>query len=506
MTKPQLRILLVIASIIVVAAAVRFPSLRTSPPAYTDEAFYLNVAWEMAHGRATVSGISQWTFLSPFSTSPPLYHFVLIPLLLLFGKSLFVARVLTASIGVLTAASLTYIGFVIFRSKLAGMVMGLAYATIPIIVVNNRWAFPQNLAGFCLLWAAFFLWQYRSTGRRAYEIAGCLIAGAALTTTYWCWGFVGAIFFIYRGLEKKRAWQAIGTILALPISIIAIRALTVPAAFWADISSFGLTWHFVSNSTPLWSKFFNGSGQYFTRDPLLFLAIIGMLVVRPNKLRIFLLSVFFFSAIVLLTNRTTFSGWFYSGLTFTPLVLLGLGAGVVTIKQQAGNHWRKVAGVIVTSIVLYSSIQFWGIIYSIHRHTLATLATQDIPFITREDDKDIEQIANFINTRLDPDDFVIAPNTINWQLHARSVEAIWTACYEHQQEFRQLFINRFPAPIGIHNATYLVDDTLFGGDVGICEDWRTEILDTALIEHWPKVLSTGRYQVYQNPNPISTPK
>lgn len=496
------RVTLVIglAIIVIIATAVRFFSLRMSPPWYTDEAFYLNVAWELIHGHAQVSGISQWTFISAFSPVPPLFHFMVGSLLLIFGKSLFVARMLTASIGVITAGSLAYIGYSMFRSKLAGLVMGLAYATIPIIVVNNRWAHPQNLAGLLLLWAVYFFWRFIQSKRRAYEFAGCLVAGAAFMTSYWCWGFLVAVFIVYRGLERRRAWQAAGMILAVPLGMLIIRGLIVPVAFWTDLTLFGLNFYTVNNSAPLWLEFLVGTGQYFTRDPLFFLAIIGMLFIRPYRLRIFLLSFFFFSSFVLLTKRSSFAAWFYSGLTFTPLVLLGLGAGIQTIQQQFGKYQRKLVAIVTIAVCLYSATQVWGIFYALSRNSLATLATQRILFIIRQDEDQIEQITNYINSHTTKADFVIAPNALNWQFQARSAEAMWVACYEHQQEFGPLFDDRFPWPMGAHNAAFLVDDILFGGDAGICQEQRHEIIDTVSTERWPMVFSTNRFQVYQNPN------
>lgn len=497
------KLLILMAGVLVVAAMVRFPGLRTSPPWYTDEGFYLNGSWNIIHGQVEVSGISRGTFLPPIFPILPLYHFVVGTLLVIFGKSLLVARILTASAGVITAVSLTYIGQALFRSKLAGAVIGFAYATIPVIVINNRWAFPQNLTGIFLLWSAFFLWQYRSTRRPAYDLAGCLLAGAAFMTSYWCWLFLGAVFFIYRGLERRRSWFAIGQILLLPIGVLVIRACLVPTAFWTDINLLGLTSYAVGGNAPVWLEFLSGCGQYFSRDPLFFVAIIGMLIVKPQRLRTFLLSVFFFSAIALLVKRTSYAAWFYSGLTFTPLLLLGLGAGITTMQQKVGKNWRRTTLICAIIVFLYCTVQVGRIFYNLNNKSLATLATQRIAFITHEDDIDTEKVTAYINSNTNAEDFVIAPNALNWQIKARTVDALWSACYQHQQDFGRLFQDRFPRPLGVHYAKYIVEDRIFVGDVGICDYGTHEILDTALAEHWPIVLSVGRFRVYQNPSPIT---
>ncbi len=68
---------ILILTIIGLGTLLRFVALGQTPAWYTDEGFYLNSAWSVAHGQLTVGGIKDWTFVSPFSTTPPLYHAVL---------------------------------------------------------------------------------------------------------------------------------------------------------------------------------------------------------------------------------------------------------------------------------------------------------------------------------------------------------------------------------------------------------------------------------------------
>lgn len=490
-------------ALLTLAVVLRLPYLATTPPWYTDEGFYLNVANEVAHGQWRTFGIEQWTAISPYAMNPPLFYILLAPLTLLFGKTLIAARVFTVLIGVATVGSLYYIGGQLFRRWWIGFISAAAYAILPEFVVNNRWIFPHGLTGLLLLWSWYQLWIYREKrGRRSLLLGtGCL--AVAMLTHFWAWWFAPfAILFI---IGKPWRWFWIGLTVAFlpPILFLVGEAIALPRAFLADLP-YTLNGSLLGpvHSAGGWKNpFIDGVQKFFSRDILFIFAVFGLVAIRRPALRWLLLLATASVTFPLLLNRPAFNHYFYPALVFTPLLLLGL-AGL--IDRLLSYRWlgRGIGMALIVGFGTYLGISTIHTVTALANTTLARSVTNQ-PFIFQPDVDQMRAVANFVNARTTPTDFVIAPNNLNWQLKAFSVEPVWVACYEHRREFSNLWDERFTRPLAIDKATYAVDDTIFPGDASLCQQFRPEVVRA--YQQWPVVFATDRFIIYKNPARPTSP-
>lgn len=197
-------------ALIALAAALRLPGIKATPPWYTDEGFYVQTSWNFIHGHWATFGLEQWTSISPFSPAPPFYYLLLGSFLTLFGKSIIVARLVSAVVGIATVWSLAHIGRQLFSSSWVGLIPAAAFAVLPEFVINTRWAFPQSLAGLLLLWAFFLLGTYRERQRLRPLILGSACLSLAMLTIFWTWWFFPVAILLLFGKPWRRFWLGIG--------------------------------------------------------------------------------------------------------------------------------------------------------------------------------------------------------------------------------------------------------------------------------------------------------
>ncbi len=493
-----------IALVVVVAAVVRFWRLPSLPAWYTDEGWYLSTGWNLVHGQWTTFGIRDWTFASPFVTTPPLGQALAGFLALLFGKSIVPFRFLTATVGVATVMSLWFIGRRVYRSPWAGLLAAAAYAFVPVIVVNNRWSFPHNLTGLLLLWSFYLLWRAHEGAARKFALFGVACAAGASLISFWVWGFVVVILGLFWRQGWRRALQ-LAALAAAPAALaLTLRAVTVPHAFFFDLGAMlsGVSIINSDHGTPIWFSLLFGFYSYFHLSVFFLLALGGLILARPRGLRLALAAAVLFTALPVLINRADYGGYFYSALSFTPLLILGIGGLVWPVDALTGLVRRYVGltiGVALAAVSIFYLVQVGNGIAS---GRLADLAGRE-EFIREAAVPQMQAVAEYLNPRLQPDDFVIAPNNLNWQLRAFTVDILWVACYQQRARFPNLWTGRFVRPMNLANARYLVDDTLFGGDAGVCREFQPAVEAQFESEHWPLVFSAGRFRVYQNPAPKS---
>lgn len=490
---------MILLLIVAIALAVRVPLIGELPAWYTDEGFYLNAAWEFVHGRAVTSGIGEWTFFSPFSTTPPLYHALLGTLAAAFGKSLIVGRLLSAFLGMATVLSIFFIAKRIFASPLTGLIASAAYAVIPEIVVNNRWGLPQNLSGLLLLWSFYLFWSFQQTGGKRYHTLGVIVMSLALLTQFWNWWFLIAVPFFFRGVSFRVIVRTMMMILLPSVVVFALRFLTAPQAFMLDFQMAlsgklvaGLELSEISVFT-----FLTGPVLFLSRDFLFFLAAAGFIFIRPKPLRSLMLVALAVTAIPVLLLRSDFLNYFYSGLLFTPLLLLGVG-GWGQLSESLKHRFRAARRAFVVGTGMYLLFLVITTTTALFRGDIGKLATSE-PFIYRADVQEMKKVVNYLNEVVQFDDFVVAPSHLNWALHARSVDIVWVACYEHRPLLPNLWDSRFTAPMSLDAARYLVEDRYFPGDAHVCGEFRYPLIQRFRTE-WSVVYKAERFIIYENPS------
>lgn len=414
--------------------------------------------------------------------------------MLLTGQSLLALRVVSAGVGVLTVVLLFLATRRLLRSPVAGLAVALAYAVLPVLVANNRWAFPQNLTGAALLASFLLLWCFRENGKLYYGTAGAALAALAALTSFWAFPFLLLVPILVgpRGLRTALGLFALAAgVSVLPL---VLRALTVPEWFLPDLRALlSLPRTALAGSVP--AATLGGFYRFATRDVVLPLAMVGLAFVRGRALRWSLLATVGILAIPLFHQRPAFEFIFYPALVFTPLLLLGLGAIVARLADSA-TRGRPMAMVLLLLIGAHLLVQGGRTVYAVSAGSLGRLASR-APFITQASVPDIRAVSGYLNQRTGPEDLVIAPNIVGWTLNANSVDAIWVACYEHRDAFPNLPLRRFLFPLGVDDAAYAVIDTEFPGDYGLCAAYLPDIMSRIRTEDWPVVRTFGRFEIRQ---------
>jgi 4-amino-4-deoxy-L-arabinose transferase-like glycosyltransferase len=214
-----------LALAVLVALALRVPDVAYVPMWDWDEGVFHDLASNLAGGRALV-------FAAGYSwlPHPPAYFIVASRLILVAGDSLYAARLLSVSYGVLTVILLYFIGREVGGGN-AGLAAASFYAMYPKAVYWDRIALPYNQ--LAVLSAALLLASllYAKTGgmRRLY-------ACAALVNLMVLTAYAGAAFLM--ALLLYVAWYRRGDFCAMAAS-----SLILPALFVAFLAvSGGLSW------------------------------------------------------------------------------------------------------------------------------------------------------------------------------------------------------------------------------------------------------------------------
>ncbi|MFC1662690.1 glycosyltransferase family 39 protein [Patescibacteria group bacterium] len=484
---------LIFIAIFIIAAALRLVYLSDTPPWYTDEGFYLNVSWEIIHGNYEIMGVGDWTFISPYFTTPPLYLYIIGLLSVVFGKTLLVTRLFSVVIGLATIFSLYVIGKKIFSPK-HGLLIAAVYALLPEFILNNRWAFPHGLAGLLVLWWIYLFWRYLQNNEQKYLLCSILLLATANLVTYWTWPlFIVMPFILWRRIRIKSIFYSLLSLLPL-LLLISWRLAVIPEIFISDLRSL-VSGDVVLDPHP---SILIGFIKFYTMDVLFFLSFIGLFLIKDKVLKWLILSVYLMTSLPILIYRWNPVDHFYPNLIFTPVLLIGVGAIFLRLGDTKKIFNIKITKILLPLLIAYLSI--WTLISGamLADKSLARIIS-DRPFIVAQSVGEMKEVASYINNRSSSEDYVIAPNNLNWQLKARTTTLVWTACYENMDDFNFIWPERYSWQPSIAEAKYYVHDRYFGGDASVCKPYRQEIIDTMVEQNWSVVYSTERFDVHANP-------
>lgn len=127
-------------AVLAIAAAARFYNLRYSPGWYHDETIFIGQAWNLIHGHLQWEAVPH-TFLPHL----PLFHLLLGPLLVFFGKDIIWIRFLAAMSGI----GITWIIYKIgkeLENVPAGIIGAVLFALCPYTILLTRWGLTYSVA------------------------------------------------------------------------------------------------------------------------------------------------------------------------------------------------------------------------------------------------------------------------------------------------------------------------------------------------------------------------
>ena len=231
------------------------------------------------------------------------------------------------------------------------------------------------------------------------------------------------------------------------------------------------------------------------QDVWLIVGVIGLLLLRPPRLRWIALA--FFAIPIVLLGRTTalYSLSFYYLIPLFPFIALGVASliryGTACLASRFGPQSAVALGVLTAALLLLSTFRLVeqvrdGFRTDIDGFLLDPMATQEA--------------AAFVNQRTASSDLVIASPILAWMLHARVADMQMPLAYRGQAT-PHLPANvpreRWAFEPNVELARFVIVDNLWRNwavpNVPGVADMLQEIAT------WPIVLRSGEVMVYQNP-------
>ncbi len=506
--------------VLLLAAYVRLINLGTDPGWYSDEGTLIDIAQQLLRGRWQYMAITQSTLIA---ARLPLFPMLLSAVFRWFEPGIVGLRALTGCLGVISVGLVFVIVRRVNRKGYIGLPLMTAFilAIYPEAVLHSRLGFSYNLLAVLALLACLGLWSYLEKGRVGWLILAACSIGLGIVSDLMMVGFIlPALLILSSRRWKKAAWALV--VMAVPGAIYAVWMLaTVPGAFIFDarftLSRLGT----ISGLIQLPAVLFNYLAL-ISRNPWALLGVIGLFLVRPSRWRGILLLMVFLPLVSL--GRTT---WYGAGLgtyyitALLPLFAIGMGSllwlgglrmlhifesGLSTLMSRWGWHEDHRGWLRNRVVALISSLGLFLIVVS---PLLLSTAVYFVDIGGRRstpvdavlvEAHDARQVLEYLNTRLQPDDLVIASPAIAWGVEARTADFQQTLAAQGiaTQHFpADIPANRFAYDPRYQSARYVVVDRIWRNWAALNMPEVAAMLAEA--ETWPLEFSAGEVQVYRNP-------
>jgi len=522
--KPFVAEIMLLGLVLSLATWLRFANLRTYPDWFVDEGEFIRLANYLAHGNFDFMGIRNSALLIG---RPPLFIWLLAGAFKLFGTDILVLRSLTAACGVLTVA----VSYLIARqalSKTSAAYTAVLLAILPDVVFFNRLGFTYNW--FALLTMLFLLglWFYLNTGQILWLAAASLCAGAALASDYL--GLVNiALLVLAVAIHRPKHLAAALLLGGLPwLAVVLPVFWHGPTEAWYDLL-YVLGWGAgagKASGSSLAYALFNLVQNYGEMAPdrtWIMLGLVGLAILPDQRLRICLLwlaggflGMFAFGRI--LDDHYLIALW--------PVIAIGLGhllgRGVAFAFAEIKDAFqrlesflgmgvapivRQLLGSLVSSLVVFA-VFFTPMIWMLGTGVRAFVNAEAYarfymprPYFVRYyiPQAEVEAIAASINTKIKPNDLVLASGAVAWMIPVETVDFRTIAVYESSGEamLRPGFdMQRFVRDLSLENMSYAVVDNFW-------EDWADGNLPIkkmlAEVSGWKLLEERAGTKLYCNP-------
>lgn len=507
--------------ILALAAYLRLANVADTPGWYTDEGAHLEIAHNLLQGRVQYLAITQSTLLV---SRLPLFDMLLAGLLGALGGGIATLRTFTGALGTATVGLL----YLVVRRAQPGRPDSLAplsalmLAIYPQAVVYSRFGFSYNLLTPLVLLAILGCWEYLASARRRWLALAAAAIGLGGVSDLWMFALVAPLALVVLKCNWRDLVWSLGLAL-LPFGLYAaVMLIQAPQAFLFDLN---FTLLRLGKLSPI-DQVNTLATNYATlllQDAWIALGMVGLLLLRPVRLR--RLSLLFFLLPIFILGRTTalYNLGFYYTIPLLPLVGLGLGAllrygvphvwrtinignDIAAIFKSRGlrlgnpaSVWVKGSTVVVS--VLLSLIVATPFVTSLAftvGHVHNGFATQIDPFLI--DPTHARQTATFLNNHTDQGDLVIAWPSLAWMLDANTADvqlaATTTGCPTPDLP-AGIPQDRFAFDVDWTRARFVVVDKLWHNwavwNVPCTRDWLAQV------ETWPLAFEAGEVKVYCNP-------
>ncbi|MCW4001026.1 MAG: glycosyltransferase family 39 protein [Candidatus Bathyarchaeota archaeon] len=493
---------------IALCAFLRFFNIANTPLWYVDEGTNLDIAWNLAHGRMQMFALSY-----PFVPHPPLSYVFSAVALEIFGYSLPVARMVNAVYGVITAVLLYYTGVALYNKKV-GLLASFLFSIFPLAIQFNRMNFSYNLlqvfAVFTLLSCTFY---FRTKNSKWFYGAAVGAGAASVTNPIGIGLILGLLVFVFidRNIKStvKLVSAALGVFALYPISMLALQS----GAFLSDVEHY-----FLFHAAPVVASgsglsFFSRATEIISYSPWFALGSIGLLMYplfsRRKKEGILVLGLsiclFLFTAEFYSSNAPRFL------VQLLPFAALGVSFVIWLVPETIIKFVQiKLSKYLISKrSTKLAVLGLWICVFSLVSVPLAQIAVYDgtsvftgihtsLDYQNTQSSADAYKMAEYVNSRVDPNDFVIASPHVAWLIHANISGLNIALSMDQREELRPSFTDdRYVFNCSVRNAKYLVFDN-FTGSFYIAQPVYQEFL-TDVLANWTSVYQQGEYIVFLNP-------
>ncbi len=480
---------------VVLAAALRLLNLGVNPGWDGDEGYNYNIALNLAQGHRQMFALA-----FAFVQHPPLFFLLAAALFHLFGATMFNLRLLSVLCSLGTLLLLRPLAYELVDNRRGQMAQRiaflsmLAYAVIPLVVLQNRFAYTYNGLAFWTVLTTLAVLRYRRTGMaRALALAG-LATTLALTTDQEGVYLLPVLLLGLGAVSLPRRLLVCALALSGPALYLGVMALADPASLLFDITH---TVGRVAGGSLPWQAM---ALSYYFADLLRFdlvipLGLAGLALAPYRPARRLLLGLLMAMLLVILKVRDP-NPLFRTAEPLLPFVCLGLGALGATLWARIGPSWRGrgARGLALLLVVLTGTLAAYD------ARAAATRFPTRIGGLLPRSTTDATAMAGWLNRRLRPTDLVLAMPQVSWALHARTAELLQAAAYGGQASaFYPAGIarRRWRYPAGLDAARFLVVDAFT--HAWIAQNAPERALVARAAREWPCVYAHGEYTIYENP-------
>ncbi len=533
----------ILAGILFIAAALRLPNLAANPGWDGDEGYNLNIAMNLAHGRHQMFALD---FV--FVQHPPLFFGLAALLIHVLGETMLSLRLLSVAFCLGTLLLLPALAAALVDARgnaartdlrgdaawvhdrrlatYAGLLAALAYAVLPVVVLQNRFGYTYSGLAF---WSVLALLgvlrdrqdyrQDQGQGRRWTWLAVAGLAGAAALATDQEGVYLLPLLLL--GLRGGLPRRLAACLLALcgPAVYVGAMVLTERSALIFDITH---TAGRVAGGTPLWQveTWVYALADLMRFDPVIPLGLAGLVLIPGRAARRTVLLLLAAMLLVILKVRDP-NPLFRAAEPLLPLVCLGLGvlgarlwtwaegqpsptppaSGTPPLSRlregwvRAGRA-RFALAVVCAGAVFLATLPVMASDAHAALDGFRTPIDGSLPRSTAQ----ARFMAAWLNGRLRPSDMVLAMPQVSWLLHSRTADVLQAVARGGQTSAFY--------PAGIARVRWVYDPRPDAARYLVVDDftraWIAQFpAERALVRRvrrtWRLVYAHGEYQVYENP-------
>ncbi len=503
------------------AAYLRLAHVSDNPGWYTDEGMLINIAQNMMHGRLQYMAINQ-SFLIIMRF--PLFTWLLAGLFQIFGVSITVLREFTGSLGVL-AVGLTY-GMVRHAQGRKGIALALTAALMltiyPQAILFSRIGFSYSLLAPLLVLCFWGLWQYLDCQKPGWLALAALAIGVGGASDLMAFTLLPTFcLVVYMRRWKDLLWSL--PLIVLPDAIYFLwMAVSVPQAFWFDLQYLFSRLGSIPAAAQIPAAFLNFAALP-AWDNWVLLAVVGLFLLKPARLR-WLAFLFYFLPLVVLGRTVGLVGtaYYYASPLF-PFAALGVaslicagvpiilqefqkGLGAIFVRWQwlssrlGGTRFLRLFNMFISTLALFLLV-VGPLLFTTGSSLVQVTTTMQTSFDwALVDPLGARKVTTFVNQATITDDLVITSPNIAWLIkaHVADFQISLASRGEDTLHFPPgIPKNRFAYQADYVSAKFVIVDRLW-------RNWAVKMMPSVQamlekVQNWPLVYQDGEYSVYRNP-------